>query len=187
MQKWGRKTQGRAEIGKHLEPSYLSSVINVNSCFWDISFRWRNISKARISLLHLAVRIYFFITGQCLVYRSIIICIIRKIWDFQGSDYEKCRLLWYKILFHTSQETYYICATEPNRLNLCKIWGFHGGVYEEYRLLGYITQLIIHWRHMTSSLEIPGGWSYVAFEVLTAETMMSSREAFEELFKSHRA
>jgi hypothetical protein len=33
--------------------------------------------------------------------------------------------------------TYYVYATEPRRLMLCKIWGSHGGDYEECRLLGY--------------------------------------------------
>jgi hypothetical protein len=37
---------------------------------------------------------------------------------------------------HTSQETYYISATGPSQLLLCKICDFHGGDYEECRLLG---------------------------------------------------
>jgi hypothetical protein len=32
---------------------------------------------------------------------------------------------------------YYVSATEPSRLMLCKICGFHGGDYEERRLLAY--------------------------------------------------
>jgi hypothetical protein len=35
----------------------------------------------------------------------------------------------------TSQETHYICATEPSRLMLCKIWGFHSLDYEGCLLL----------------------------------------------------
>jgi hypothetical protein len=57
-----------------------------------------------------------------------------KIWGFHGGDYEECRLLWYKNPVHTSQETYYVSATERNQLMLCKIWGFHGGDYEECRI-----------------------------------------------------
>jgi hypothetical protein len=60
-----------------------------------------------------------------------------KIWDFHGGDYEECRLLGYKNSVRTSQETYYVSATESNRLMLCKIWDFHGGDYEECHLLGY--------------------------------------------------
>jgi hypothetical protein len=37
----------------------------------------------------------------------------------------------------TSQETYYVSATESSQLMLCKICGFHGGDYEECCLLGY--------------------------------------------------
>jgi hypothetical protein len=62
---------------------------------------------------------------------------ICKIWGFNGSDYEECRLLGYKNPFRTSQETHYISNTESCQLMLCKIWGFHGAHYEEYRLLGY--------------------------------------------------
>jgi hypothetical protein len=61
---------------------------------------------------------------------------IRKILSFQGGDYEGCRFLGYKIPVRTSQETYYISATYPSRLILCRIWDFHGGDYEECRLLG---------------------------------------------------
>jgi hypothetical protein len=59
-----------------------------------------------------------------------------KIWVFQGSDFEECRLLGYKNSVRTSQETHYVFATGPSRLMLCRIWGFHGGNYEECRLLG---------------------------------------------------
>jgi hypothetical protein len=41
---------------------------------------------------------------------------------------------------HTSQETHYFSATEPNQLILCKIWGFHSCDYEKCRLLAYKTQ-----------------------------------------------
>jgi hypothetical protein len=34
--------------------------------------------------------------------------------------YEECRLLEYKIPFHTSHETHYVSTTEPGRLMLCK-------------------------------------------------------------------
>jgi hypothetical protein len=59
-----------------------------------------------------------------------------KIWGFHGGDYEECRLLGYRNPVRTSQEIYYISATEPSRLMLFKIWGFHGGDSEECRLLG---------------------------------------------------
>jgi hypothetical protein len=48
----------------------------------------------------------------------------------------ECRLLGYKNLVRTSQETHYVSATEPSQLMLCKIWGFLGGDNEEC-LLGY--------------------------------------------------
>jgi hypothetical protein len=60
-----------------------------------------------------------------------------KIWGFHGADYEECCLLGYKNPVHTSQETHYLSATDPNRLMICKIWGFHGADYEEWCLLGY--------------------------------------------------
>jgi hypothetical protein len=44
-----------------------------------------------------------------------------KISGFHGGDYDECRLLLYKIPVRTSQETYYVSATEPSRLRLCKI------------------------------------------------------------------
>jgi hypothetical protein len=62
-----------------------------------------------------------------------------KIWGFHGGDYEECRLLGYKNLVRTSQETHYVSTTESSQLMPCKIWGFHGGDYEECRLLGYKT------------------------------------------------
>jgi hypothetical protein len=62
---------------------------------------------------------------------------VRKIWGFNDGDYEECRLLGYKDPVRTSQETYYVSATDSSRLILRKIWGFHGGDYEEFRLLGY--------------------------------------------------
>jgi hypothetical protein len=52
--------------------------------------------------------------------------IARMIWSFDGGDYEKCRLLGYKIPVPTSQGTYYFSATESSQLILCKISGFHG-------------------------------------------------------------
>jgi hypothetical protein len=36
-------------------------------------------------------------------------------------DYEECRLLGYKNPVPTSEETHYVCATEPSRLMLCKV------------------------------------------------------------------
>jgi hypothetical protein len=60
-----------------------------------------------------------------------------KIRGTHGGDYEECRLLGYKNLVHTSQETRYFSATELSRLMLCKISCFHGGDYEECRLFGY--------------------------------------------------
>jgi hypothetical protein len=60
-----------------------------------------------------------------------------KIRDFHVGDYEERRLLGFKHPVRTSQETYYISTTEPNRLMLCKIWCFQGGDYEECCLLEY--------------------------------------------------
>jgi hypothetical protein len=44
-----------------------------------------------------------------------------KIRGFHGSDYEECRLLGYKNPVYTSKEIYYVSATDPSRLMLCKI------------------------------------------------------------------
>jgi hypothetical protein len=44
-----------------------------------------------------------------------------KILGFHGGDYEECRLMGYKNPVRTSQETYYIYATETSRLIICKI------------------------------------------------------------------
>jgi hypothetical protein len=52
-------------------------------------------------------------------------------------NYEESRLLGYKHIVRTSQETHYLSATESSQLMLCKIWGLHGSDYEECRLLGY--------------------------------------------------
>jgi hypothetical protein len=60
----------------------------------------------------------------------------RKLWGSHSGHYEECRLLGYKVPVCTSQETYYVSATESSRLMLSKIWGFHGGDCEECRLLG---------------------------------------------------
>jgi hypothetical protein len=49
-----------------------------------------------------------------------------KIWSIQGGDYKECRLLGYKNPFLTSQETYYVSATETSHLILFDIWGIHG-------------------------------------------------------------
>jgi hypothetical protein len=62
---------------------------------------------------------------------------ICNIWGFYGGDYEECRLLGFKTLVRTSQDTHYSSATDPSRLMLCKIWGFHGGDYEECHRLWY--------------------------------------------------
>jgi hypothetical protein len=51
--------------------------------------------------------------------------------------YEECRLLGFKILVRTSQETHYVSITQHSRLMPCKVSGFHGGDCEECRLLGY--------------------------------------------------
>jgi hypothetical protein len=58
-----------------------------------------------------------------------------KISGFHGGGYEECRLVGYKNPVRTSQETYYISITDPNRLILCRILGYQGGDYEECRLL----------------------------------------------------
>jgi hypothetical protein len=59
-----------------------------------------------------------------------------KILGFHSGDYKECRLLRYENPVCTSQEKYYISATEPSRLMLCKVWRFHVGEYEKFRLLG---------------------------------------------------
>jgi hypothetical protein len=56
-------------------------------------------------------------------------------WD-ATTDQDQCRLLGYKNLVRTSQETHYISATESSRLMLRKILGFHGSDHEECSLLG---------------------------------------------------
>jgi hypothetical protein len=58
-----------------------------------------------------------------------------KIWGFHSVDYEEFRLRWYKNPVHTSQETYYVSATEPSQLMPCKICGCRGCHYKESRLL----------------------------------------------------
>jgi hypothetical protein len=50
-----------------------------------------------------------------------------RILGFNGVDYEEFSLMGYKSPVRTSQETYYIYATEPSRLMLCKICGYHSG------------------------------------------------------------
>jgi hypothetical protein len=81
----------------------------------------------------------------------IMLCII---WGFRGGDYEECRLLGYKHLVRTSQETHCVSAREPSQLFLCKIWGFHCGDYEEYRLLGYKSKVHTSQKtHYVSSTE----------------------------------
>jgi hypothetical protein len=67
------------------------------------------------------------------------VMIIRKCkaWGYHGGNYEECHLLGYKTPVRTSQETYYVYATESNQLMLRKTSGFHGGDYEECRPLGY--------------------------------------------------
>jgi hypothetical protein len=72
----------------------------------------------------------------------------RKIWSFQGGDYEECHLLGYKNPVRTSQDTYYVSTTESSPLMLCKIWGFHGSGYEGCLLLGYKNP--VHTAHETN-------------------------------------
>jgi hypothetical protein len=62
------------------------------------------------------------------------LCDIR---GFHGGDYEECRLLGYKTPARTSQETYYVSATESSQLMPCKFWGFQGGDHEDCRFLGF--------------------------------------------------
>jgi hypothetical protein len=57
--------------------------------------------------------------------------------EFNFALAEEWRLLGYKNPVRTSQETYYVSATEFSQLMLCKISGLHGGDYEEWSLLGY--------------------------------------------------
>jgi hypothetical protein len=45
-----------------------------------------------------------------------------------GGHYEECRLLGYKDLVCTSEETHHVSATETSRLMLCKVGGLHGDV-----------------------------------------------------------
>jgi hypothetical protein len=54
-------------------------------------------------------------------HRRLVITCFHKIGDFQGGDYEECRLLGYEDPLHTSQETHYVSPTEPSQLMLCKI------------------------------------------------------------------
>jgi hypothetical protein len=105
---------------------------------WNLDLYFPNLSFSRIHQSHYMVPEY----------------ILFKIWGFHGGDYEECRLLRYQTQFVT-QQTHYVCATEPGQLMLCKIWGFHGGDYEECRLLGYQTQFVTHSRHITSVLQSP--------------------------------
>jgi hypothetical protein len=49
--------------------------------------------------------------------------------------FEQCHLAGYRTPVTTSQETYYVSATEPSPLKLCKILGSHCGDFEVYRLL----------------------------------------------------
>jgi hypothetical protein len=62
---------------------------------------------------------------------------LRTIGGFYSGDYEECRLLGYKALVRTSQETHYLSVTESIPLMLLKIGGFYSGDYEECRLLGH--------------------------------------------------
>jgi hypothetical protein len=78
---------------------------------------------------------------------------VSNICGFHGGDYEECRLLGYKTPDRTSQETYYVSATELSQLLLCKIRGFHGSDYEEYRLLGYKTPVRTSQETHTSPLQ----------------------------------
>jgi hypothetical protein len=64
-----------------------------------------------------------------------------EISGFYSGDYEECRLLGYKNLVRTSQETHYVSDTEPSRLILCKISGLYSADYEECSLLGYKNRL----------------------------------------------
>jgi hypothetical protein len=86
-------------------------------------------------------RIYSWKNCMCPNVDDLPVCVVLdpgvrcKIWAFPVVDYEECRLLGYENPVHTSQETYYVSATELSRLLLYKIWGFHGSVYEECSLL----------------------------------------------------
>jgi hypothetical protein len=80
---------------------------------------------------------------------------LSKIWGFHGGDYEECRLLGYKNLVHTSQEIYYVSATEHSQLMLCKILGFHGGDYEECRLLGCYAVWLLQERNFRWNVSPP--------------------------------
>jgi hypothetical protein len=73
--------------------------------------------------------IFLFVKSICTNLNSL--SVIRHLFLFRQ------RLLAYKYPDRTSQETYYVSATEPSQLMLCKIWGFHGADYEECRLLAY--------------------------------------------------
>jgi hypothetical protein len=91
-----------------------------------------------------------------------------KIWGFHGGDYEESRLLGYKNPVRTSQETYYVSATESNRLMLRKTWGFQAGRYEKCRLL------IARWR-----------WDQTAMSVLSPAMNGSIFSPFQISYGPH--
>jgi hypothetical protein len=51
---------------------------------------------------------------------------------------KECRVLGFKNLVRTSQETHRVSATETSRLMLCKIRSYHGGDYEECRRVALV-------------------------------------------------
>jgi hypothetical protein len=55
-----------------------------------------------------------------LCYRAQLVNVMQGL-RFYGGEYEKFRVLRYKTPVRTSQETYYLSATEHSRLMLCKI------------------------------------------------------------------
>jgi hypothetical protein len=83
--------------------------------------------------------VFWDIKSQFVPYRGILRLrynrlMLRNIWDIHGGDYEEQCLLGFKIPVHTSQEIYYVSATEPTRLISRKILSFHD-VSEERQFL----------------------------------------------------
>jgi hypothetical protein len=75
-----------------------------NAVFWDIETQFLLDRRHVTYPLHCPA-------GSCCV----------RFENFDGSDYEECRLLGYKNPVRTSQETHYVSVTECSQLMLCRI------------------------------------------------------------------
>jgi hypothetical protein len=143
--KWSEWRYWRFEL------SALLNVMTIETCCvrWDrspsilsrsVSFRLRDIPPEKkgvnfVVVLRLSGTLL--VECYCLVTNWLAKLNLQcKVWDFDGGDYEECRLLGYKNPVRTSQETHYVNAADSSQLILCNIWGFDGGDYEEWRLLG---------------------------------------------------